>query len=160
MTHHYKIHKPEPLDLILRYNLNFIEGNIVKYVLRSPFKGDRIGDLKKALYYAKKLPIQILSEGKRQDFDIDELDEYLDSHSLYIIEVDIVASVIWGNFYHTITHDKSGKIITSYKENYIAKLIEIAIQDRERNEKKEELNSKLKIKKFSIHGKFFELSKK
>lgn len=52
---HYKIHKPEPIDLILKYDLNFVEGNVVKYILRSPFKGDSQGDLKKALHYAKLL---------------------------------------------------------------------------------------------------------
>lgn len=52
---HYKIHKPAPIDLILKYDLNFVEGNVVKYILRSPFKGDSQGDLKKALHYAKLL---------------------------------------------------------------------------------------------------------
>lgn len=127
---HYKVHKPEAIDLILKYDLNFIEGNIVKYILRSPFKGDRIGDLKKALDYAKKLPKQLLSEGKRADFYIDELDQYLDSHALYAVEVDAVYSVIQGNFFHTVTHNDLWKRILEYKENYIAKLIEIAIESR------------------------------
>lgn len=136
-SNHYKICKPEAIELIDRYNLNFIEGNIVKYILRSPFKGDRIGDLKKALYYAKKLPEDSGFTWENLDrckFDIDELDQYLDSHDLYAIEVHAIASVIQGNFYHTITGE--------YKENYIAKLIEIAIEEREHNEKIEESISK------------------
>lgn len=134
---HYKIHKPAPIDLILKYDLNFIEGNIIKYILRSPFKGDRLGDLKKALYYAKKLPKECKFTWDNCDrgrFDIDELDQYLDSHELYAVEVDAVASLIQGIFYHTVTGE--------YKENYIAKLIEIAIEKREPNEKMEESTSK------------------
>lgn len=160
-SNHYKICKPEAIELIDRYNLNFNEGNIIKYILRSPFKGDRIVDLKKALYYAKKLPKQLLCEGKRADFDIDELDQYLDSHALYAIEVDAIASVIQGNFYHTVTHDDSGKRILEYKENYIAKLIELAIEEREHDEKMEESISK-HVKSladprpnFYLHGKYF-----
>lgn len=141
-SNHYKICKPEAIELIDRYHLNFIEGNIIKYILRSPFKGDRVGDLKKALYYANKLPKQLICQGKRADFDIDELDQYLDSHALYAIEADAVASVIQGNFYHTVTHDDSGKRILEYKENYISKLIEIAIEERNHNEKIEESISK------------------
>lgn len=135
MTDHYKVHKPESIELIDRYRLNFTEGNIIKYILRSPFKGDRVGDLKKALWYAKKLSKYVLVKGKRLDFDIDELDAYLDSHALYVIEADAVFSVIHGNFYYTVTRDPSGKRIPSYEENYIAKLIEIAIEQRENSEK-------------------------
>lgn len=125
MTSHYKIHKPEAIDLILKYDLNFVEGNIVKYILRSPFKGDRVGDLKKALYYAKKLPKECkftCDNCNRGKFDIDELDQYLDSHALYAVEVDAVASLIQGIFYHIVTGE--------YKENYIVNLIEIAIEKK------------------------------
>ena len=48
---HYKRYKPEPIDLIEKYQLNFSEGCFVKYMLRCEFKGDKLGDLKKALYY-------------------------------------------------------------------------------------------------------------
>lgn len=90
---HYKIHKPEPLELIQRYNLNFMEGNIVKYVLRSHFKGDRVGDLKKALEYA--LIIDPLAIAVRfPQFDCEkELKEYKE---LDVIEKTIVSLVING----------------------------------------------------------------
>lgn len=145
-SNHYKICKPEAIELIDRYYLNFTEGNIIKYILRSPFKGDRLGDLKKALYYAKKLPKECKltwDNRHRGKFDIDELDQYLDSHVLYAVEVDAVASVIHGNFYHTVSHDDSGKRILEYKENYIAKLIEIAIDQRKHNEKMEEVSERI-----------------
>lgn len=148
---HYKICKPEAIELIDRYHLNFNEGNIIKYILRSPFKGDRVGDLKKALYYAKKLPKECKLTWDNRDrgkFDIDELDKYLDSHALYAIEVDAVASIIQGNFSHTVTHDRSGRRIASYKENYIENLIETAIDAREHDQKIEESIGK-NIKEFN-----------
>lgn len=92
-SNHYKIHKPEPLELIQRYNLNFIEGNIIKYILRSPFKCDRVGDLKKALEYA--LIIETSSIPVRfPQFDCEkELQEYTE---LSVIEKTIISLVING----------------------------------------------------------------
>lgn len=46
---HYKIHAIEPWDIIEEFNLNFWEGNAIKYILRD--KGSRIEDLKKAIHY-------------------------------------------------------------------------------------------------------------
>ena len=53
MSDHYKF-GIEPIDIIESWDLSFTEGNIVKYLLRSPYKGDELGDLKKALYYLKR----------------------------------------------------------------------------------------------------------
>ena len=90
MSNHYKIHKPEPIDLIQRYNLNFIEGNVVKYVMRSPFKGDSTGDLEKALVYA-----QLLQDiGFYRQFEASELNEYTELNE---IEKEIVCDVIRNN---------------------------------------------------------------
>lgn len=102
MSNHYKIHKPEPLDLIQRYNLNFIEGNVVKYVLRSPFKGDSTGDLEKALSYA-----QLLQDiGFYRQFEASELDQYTE---LTELEKEIVCDVI-RNDLHTIVRQLSKAI--------------------------------------------------
>lgn len=137
---HYKIHKPEPLDLILKYNLNFIEGNIVKYVLRSPFKGDRIGDLKKALFYAHIIEPSAIPVRFPQ-FDCEkEIQEYTE---LSVIEKTIISLVING-----LKGNRDKEVLIDY--------VEMAIGDRDHNHKKEELNSKPKIKRFSIHGKFFD----
>lgn len=96
---HYKIHKPEPLELIQRYNLSFIEGNVVKYVLRSPFKGDSTGDLEKALSYA-----QLLQDiGFYRQFEGSELDQYTE---LTELEKEIVCDVI-RNDLHTIVRQLS-----------------------------------------------------
>lgn len=51
---HYHHCKPEPIELIEKYQLNFSEGCFIKYMLRCEFKGDKLGDLKKAKYYLKR----------------------------------------------------------------------------------------------------------
>ena len=51
---HYKQHKFEPIDIIEEYCLNFNLGNIVKYSLRSKYKGQEIEDLEKVVYYANR----------------------------------------------------------------------------------------------------------
>jgi len=48
---HYKQQELEPIDVIETYHLGFNLGNVVKYVLRAPFKGNYVGDLEKALWY-------------------------------------------------------------------------------------------------------------
>ncbi len=49
---HYKRNEIQPWDVIEQYNLDFFEGNVIKYVLRS--KGDRKTDLMKAVHYLQK----------------------------------------------------------------------------------------------------------
>ena len=51
---HYSDFKIEPLQYIIANNLDFLEGNIVKYISRWRFKGG-IEDLKKAQKYLNKL---------------------------------------------------------------------------------------------------------
>lgn len=41
----------EPIKVIKHYRLNFALGCVIKYVLRAPFKGTPLQDLKKALWY-------------------------------------------------------------------------------------------------------------
>jgi hypothetical protein len=41
----------EPIKIIEHYDLNFNLGNAIKYVLRAPFKGTPLKDLKKAYTY-------------------------------------------------------------------------------------------------------------
>jgi hypothetical protein len=52
---HYTRGGIEVLDFILAWNLDFLAGNIVKYVVRAPYKGSELEDLKKAQYYLNKL---------------------------------------------------------------------------------------------------------
>ena len=47
-----KVNGMDVIDLVKYWNLNFNEGNILKYLLRD--KGDRIGDLEKITDYAQR----------------------------------------------------------------------------------------------------------
>ncbi len=61
--HHYRRGDIEPWDFIIAQDLNFLEGNIIKYVVRAGHKDDesRLDDLTKAATYLRKL-IEIASQ--------------------------------------------------------------------------------------------------
>ena len=48
---HYIANAIEPIDFIIANKLNFCEGNVIKYMLRAPHKGEHIQDLEKAKWY-------------------------------------------------------------------------------------------------------------
>ena len=52
----------ETWDAITGLGLGYLEGNVVKYVSRYQYKGDPIGDLKKARAYIDKLLEQAREE--------------------------------------------------------------------------------------------------
>ena len=41
----------EAIDVIESWDLNFNVGNVIKYMLRAPYKGEEIQDLEKAKWY-------------------------------------------------------------------------------------------------------------
>lgn len=51
---HYTVNGIEVIDVIENYKLNYKLGNVVKYVLRADLKGNRLQDLKKALWYLQR----------------------------------------------------------------------------------------------------------
>ena len=51
---HYKKYKIQPVEFIIKNNIGFVEGNIIKYVLRFKDKGG-IADLEKAKHYIELL---------------------------------------------------------------------------------------------------------
>ena len=51
---HYKAHRYETWDVILDWNLGYLDGNAVKYLSRWRLKGG-LQDLKKARHYIDKL---------------------------------------------------------------------------------------------------------
>jgi len=51
---HYTVNGIEVIDIIDAFKLNYRLGNVVKYVLRSDLKGNRLQDLKKALWYLQR----------------------------------------------------------------------------------------------------------
>lgn len=52
---HYTVGKIEVFDFIKAWELSFAEGNVVKYVVRAPYKNRQVEDLKKARWYLDQL---------------------------------------------------------------------------------------------------------
>jgi hypothetical protein len=63
---HYNKGKIEVIDAIEDWNLNFSEGNVIKYVARHRFKGEPLEDLKKAEWYIQRL-IRNLEKKREQE---------------------------------------------------------------------------------------------
>ena len=51
---HYKKYKIQPVEFIIKNNIGFVEGNIIKYLLRFKEKGG-VQDLLKAKHYIELL---------------------------------------------------------------------------------------------------------
>ena len=51
---HYKKYKIQPVEFIIKNNIGFVEGNIIKYLLRFKEKGG-VQDLNKAKHYIELL---------------------------------------------------------------------------------------------------------
>ena len=51
---HYKNYKIQPVEFIIKNNIGFVEGNIIKYILRFKEKGG-VQDLVKAKHYIELL---------------------------------------------------------------------------------------------------------
>lgn len=52
---HYSHFKIEPIDFINANEIPYMEGNVIKYICRYPYKGDPINDLIKARTYLNKI---------------------------------------------------------------------------------------------------------
>jgi|TARA_R110000824_G_scaffold68196_2_gene176538 hypothetical protein len=50
---HYRDCKIQPVEYIVQNNLDFLEGNIVKYVTRHRTKGEGKRDIEKVIHYAQ-----------------------------------------------------------------------------------------------------------
>ena len=61
---HYNTGKIEVIDAIDDWGLGFYEGNIIKYIVRSRYKGNRQQDLEKAQWYLDRL-IEIEKENDK-----------------------------------------------------------------------------------------------
>lgn len=51
---HYKKVSPEPIVIIESWGLNYNLGNVIKYVARCNYKGQKKEDLKKAIWYLER----------------------------------------------------------------------------------------------------------
>ncbi len=63
---HYAIGDVEPIDLIIAQNMDFLQGNLIKYSSRFPHKGSAINDLNKVIDYAKRI-IHEIESGRREN---------------------------------------------------------------------------------------------
>ena len=67
---HYSKHKIQPWDIIDEYNLDYYDGNALKYLLRRKDPTKRVEDLKKAIHYLEK-SIQNEENRNKKDFTLD-----------------------------------------------------------------------------------------
>lgn len=51
---HYSRYKPEPIEVIESWHLDYHLGQVIKYIVRSEHKGEQIRDLRKAMWYLKR----------------------------------------------------------------------------------------------------------
>lgn len=66
---HYNKGKIEVIEAIEDWDLNFSEGNVVKYVARHRFKGEPLEDLKKARWYLERLISNLESKSREHTGD-------------------------------------------------------------------------------------------
>jgi len=62
--HYVKGRKYEPLDVIIDWELPYLEGQVVRYISRAGRKGTRLTDLKKAQFYLNRAIAQIEHGGE------------------------------------------------------------------------------------------------
>lgn len=64
---HYTRWLIEPIEFITANNLGYLEGNVIKYVMRAPFKGTEIEDLEKARQYIDWMLDRAEQRGRKPD---------------------------------------------------------------------------------------------
>lgn len=64
---HYIKHNIEALDVISDWNLNFNLGNVIKYVARCRYKGDKHDDIRKAIDYLRREIIDDVAKGTSKE---------------------------------------------------------------------------------------------
>ena len=58
---HYKFFKIQPYEFIFKNDLSFFQGNVIKYVLRYPYKNG-VEDLQKIIHYCQLEILKIQDE--------------------------------------------------------------------------------------------------
>lgn len=100
---HYTDLKLQPIELIVKANLSFIQGNIIKYITRYERKNGLI-DLKKCIHYAE-LAIELDSTGP--DVRMVGLGySYCKANFLSKWQADVVICAIRDDYYNVIRHCK------------------------------------------------------
>ena len=70
----------EAIDIIESWNLNFSLGNVIKYILRSPYKGKQIEDLEKAKWYLEREISRLKDKAaykKEEEWSDDDIVDYI-----------------------------------------------------------------------------------
>jgi hypothetical protein len=97
---HYKVLPYQPIELISKLNLNYFQGNIVKYISRN--KDNKIEDLKKAKHYCE-LAIELDKKDNifkqivfyfTRKRKIKEIANYCDVNLMYNREVFILHNIL------------------------------------------------------------------
>ena len=61
---HYRNCKIQPVEYIYANKLDFLEGNIVKYITRHRTKSEGVKDIKKVIHYAELILQLVYNENK------------------------------------------------------------------------------------------------
>lgn len=96
---HYKLFKIQPIELITRTGLSFIQGNIVKYVSRYKAKNGK-QDIEKCIHYAE-LAIE-LDENSQSPITFGYT--YCRANSLSQGQTNVVIAAMLGDYHNVIRH--------------------------------------------------------
>lgn len=67
---HYKSCKIQPVEYIYANNLDYFEGNVIKYITRHRMKGEGAADIKKVIHYAELILQLAYNDKVERDTDV------------------------------------------------------------------------------------------
>ena len=67
---HYKSCKIQPVEYIYANDLDYFEGNVIKYITRHRMKGDGAADIKKVIHYAELILQLAYNEKPEREIDV------------------------------------------------------------------------------------------
>lgn len=96
---HYEVLKMQPIDLIIKADLSFIQGNIIKYISRYKNKNG-VNDIKKCIHYA-----QLANEYNNTGPKIRMLQfgySYCKANGLPLLVKKIIIATMQDDYYHVV----------------------------------------------------------
>lgn len=109
---HYKCFKYQPVELSVKVNLNFIQGNILKYVTRYKLKNGR-QDLEKVIHYAQ-LGYDLMPRNNFVDSDKKELEKFIEDNNFCDTPIETVIYYICYQNWSSIIETANNLIETEY----------------------------------------------
>ena len=100
---HYKRLSMQPIELIVKAKLSFIQGNIVKYISRYTNKNG-IEDIKKCIHYAK-LAIELNDSGPKHKM-LNLAYSYCKVNNLNGHQVNIITACVQDDYHAVIKHSE------------------------------------------------------